>query len=124
MDNIFFDQYTLDELLEMIKNKYEHLELHKKRVEEENEQHRNKIYETQYVSKLREENKRLKEDYYRGFPISKEQKESIEKWADEHYKTCPYKRFGYNYRFYPTPLGVSGSVQCLCGAEFEFQEIG
>lgn len=121
--DIFFDQYTLDELLEMIKNKYKHLELHKKRVEEENEQHRNKIYETQYVFKLREENKRLREDYFRGFPISKEQKESIDKWADEHYKTCSYKRVGYGYHFYPTPLGVSGVVQCSCGAKFEFQEI-
>lgn len=121
--DIFFDQYTLDELLKMIKNKYEHLELHKKRVEEENEQHRNKIYETQYVSKLREENKRLREDYFRGFPISKEQKEAIDKWANEHYKTCSYKRVGYGYHFYPTPLGVSGVVQCSCGAKFEFQEI-
>lgn len=121
--DIFFDQYTLDELLEMIKNKYKHLELHKERVEKENEQHRNKIYEKDYVFKLREENKRLREDYFRGFSISKEQKESIEKWADEHYKTCKYN-VGYGYHFYPTPLGVSGVVQCSCGEKFEFQEIG
>jgi hypothetical protein len=124
MDNIFFNQYTFDELLEMLKNKYEWLKLHKERVEKENEEHRNKTYEIGYVSKLREENKRLKEDYYRGFPISKEEKEAINKWADKHYKTCPHKRAGYSYRFYPTPLGVSGSVQCLCGTKFEFQEIG
>lgn len=124
MDNIFFDQYTFDELLEKLKAKYERLKLHKERVEKENEQHRNETYEIGYVSKLREENKRLKEDYYRGFPISKKEKEAINKWADEHYKTCPYKRAGYSYRFYPTPLGVSGSIQCLCGTKFEFQEIG
>lgn len=124
MDNIFFDQYTFDELLEMLKNKYERLELHKERVEKENEQHRNEIYEKEYVSKLREENKRLKEDYHRGFPISKEEKEAINNWANEHYKTCPYKRAGYySYHFHPTPLGVSGSVECSCGAKFEFQEI-
>lgn len=119
--DIYFDQYTLDELLEMIKNKYEHLELHKKRVEEENEQHRNETYEKDYVSKLREENKQLKEDYYRGFPISKEEKEAIDKWLNEHYKTCG--RIGYSYHFYPTELGIAGIVQCSCGAKFEFQEI-
>ena len=124
MDNIFFNQYTFDELLEMLKNKYEWLKLHKERVEKENEEHRNKTYEKGYVSKLREENKRLKEDYYRGFPISKEEKEAINKWADEHYKTCPYRRAGYSYHFYPTELGVAGVVQCSCGAKFEFQEIG
>lgn len=120
--DIFFDQYTLDELLEMIKNKYKHLELHKERVEKENEQHRNETYEKDYVSKLREENKRLREDYFRGFPISKKEKEAIDKWAIEHYKTCPYRR-GYSYHFYPTELGVSGVVQCSCGEKFEFQEI-
>ena len=90
MDNIFFNQYTFDELLEMLKNKYEWLKLHKERVEKENEEHRNKTYEIGYVSKLREENKRLKEDYYRGFPISKKEKEAINKWADEHYITKNY----------------------------------
>lgn len=120
--DIFFDQYTLDELLEMIKNKYKHLELHKERVEKENEQHRNETYEKEYVSKLREENKRLKEDYFRGFPINKKEKEAIDKWADEHYKTCIQR--GFSYHFYRTPLGVSGLVQCSCGEKFEFQEIG
>lgn len=122
MDNIFFNQYTFDELLEMLKNKYEWLKLHKERVEKENEEHRNKTYEIGYVSKLREENKRLKEDYYRGFPISKEEKEAINKWLDKHYKTCGH--IGYSYHFYPTELGVAGVVQCSCGAKFEFQEIG
>lgn len=124
MDNIFFDLNTFDELIESLKQKYKRLEIINENLKEENEQHRNKTYEKDYVSKLREENKRLKEDYYRGFPISKEEKEAIDKWADEHYKTCPYRRSGYNYHFYPTPLGVSGVVECSCGAEFEFQEIG
>lgn len=121
--DIFFDLNTFDELIESLKQKYKRLEIINENLREENEQHRNKIYEIGYVSKLREENKRLKEDYYRGFPISKEEKEAINKWADEHYKTCSYKRVGYGYHFYPTPLGVSGSVQCSCGAKFEFQEI-
>lgn len=122
--DIFFDLNTFDELIESLKQKYKRLKIINENLREENEQHRNKTYEIGYVSKLREENKRLKEDYYRGFPISKEQKEAIDKWADEHYKTCPYKRVGYGYHFYPSPLGVSGVVQCSCGTKFEFQEIG
>lgn len=121
MDNIFFDLNTFDELIESLKQKYKRLEIINENLRKENEQHRNKTYEKDYISKLREENKRLKEDYYRGFPISKEEKEAINKWATEHYKTCKEK--GFSYHFYPTPLGVSGSVQCSCGAKFEFQEI-
>ena len=122
--DIFFDLNTFDELIESLKQKYKRLEIINENLRKENEQHRNKTYEIGYVSKLREENKRLREDYHRGFPINKEEKEAINNWANEHYKTCPYKRAGYSYRFYSTPLGVSGSVECSCGAKFEFQEIG
>lgn len=123
MDNIFFDLNTFDELLESLKQKYKRLEIINENLRKENEQHRNKTYEKGYVSKLREENKRLKEDYYRGFPISKEEKEAIDKWTTEHYKICS-RIGGCNYHFYPTELGVAGVVQCSCGAKFEFQEIG
>lgn len=121
--DIFFDLNTFDELIESLKQKYKRLEIINENLREENEQHRNKTYEIGYVSKLREENKRLKEDYYRGFPISKEEKESIDKWTTEHYKTCN-RISGCSYHFYPTELGVAGVVQCSCGAKFEFQEIG
>ena len=123
MDNIFFDLNTFDELIESLKQKYKRLEIINENLKEENEQHRNKTYEKDYVSKLREENKRLKEDYYRGFPISKKEKEAINKWKTEHYKTCN-RIGGCSYHFYPTDLGVAGVIQCSCGAEFEFQEIG
>lgn len=123
MDNIFFDLNTFDELIESLKQKYKRLEIINENLKEENEQHRNKTYEKGYVSKLREENKRLKEDYYRGFPISKKEKEAINKWKTEHYKTCN-RIGGCSYHFYPTDLGVAGVVQCSCGAKFEFQEIG
>lgn len=119
--DIFFDLNTFDELIESLKQKYKRLEIINENLREENEQHRNETYEKEYVSKLREENKRLKEDYYRGFPISKEEKEAINKWANEHYKTCKEK--GFSYHFYPTPLGVAGVIVCSCGAKFEFQEI-
>lgn len=123
MDNIFFDLNTFDELIESLKQKYKRLEIINENLKEENEQHRNKTYEKGYVSKLREENKRLKEDYYRGFPISKKEKEAINKWKTEHYKTCN-RIGGCSYHFYPTDLGVAGVIQCSCGAKFEFQEIG
>lgn len=122
MDNIFFDLNTFDELIESLKQKYKRLEIINENLKEENEQHRNKTYEKGYVSKLREENKRLKEDYYRGFPINKEEKEAIDKWTTEHYKTCN-RIGGCSYHFYPTELGVAGVIQCSCGAKFEFQEI-
>ena len=123
MDNIFFDLNTFDELIESLKQKYKRLEIINENLKEENEQHRNKTYEKGYVSKLREENKRLKEDYYRGFPIRKKEKEAINKWKTEHYKTCN-RIGGCSYHFYPTDLGVAGVIQCSCGAKFEFQEIG
>ena len=55
--------------------------------------------------------------------IRKKEKEAINKWKTEHYKTCN-RIGGCSYHFYPTDLGVAGVVQCSCGAKFEFQEIG
>ena len=73
----------------------------------------------------------------RGFPITEEQENKIFEWMREHEKTAHgletlddfFEAAGaiggmYRYIFLPTSIGTSGVVQCcLCGEEFEFQEI-
>lgn len=90
--------------------------------------------------KLQEMKVRLEEmesDYYRGFPITEEEKNAISEWKKRHdeevhgLKTnqdrmraqgaCGGK---YKYVFIPTSIGVFGKVVCSCGAEFEFQRFG
>ena len=71
----------------------------------------------------------MNENYQRGFPISKEEKEKINTWINNHEKE---KHNGsprggviggcYFYIFIPTSIGVFGSIQCSCGEKFTFQE--
>ena len=79
----------------------------------------------------------MKEDYWRGFPISEDEKKLIDDWKERHEAEVhevitldqKLKRGGciggnYSYHFTPTSIGVSGKIKCSCGAEFEFCKIG
>ena len=50
------------------------------RLEETNKKLRSEHYEDEELQKMKQEVKDMKEDYYRGFPISKEEKEAIDEW--------------------------------------------
>ena len=54
------------------------------RLEETNKKLRSEHYEDEELQKMKQELKNMKEDYYRGFPISKEEKEAIDKWKRQH----------------------------------------
>jgi hypothetical protein len=78
----------------------------------------------------------LQENYYRGFPISKDEQDAIEAWKIQHdlevhkldtlskrMKVSGVSGGRYTYHFLPTSIGVSGTIECSCGAKFEFQKI-
>ena len=103
----------------------------------ENERLKSGVYENSVVKELEEENKRLRQDNLRGFPITEEQAKAIEEWRIKHEsevhgrKTLEDRlRAGgaiggkYFYRHIPTSLGVVGEIVCdECGQSFCFEEI-
>ena len=48
------------------------------RLEETNKKLRNEHYKDEELQKMKQEVKAMKEDYYRGFPITKEEEEAID----------------------------------------------
>jgi serine/threonine protein kinase len=94
----------------------------------------NALIDSYDVNKITEEQyDKMREDYYRGFPISKEEKEKINAWINKHEEEKhprpknSFPRGGaiggcYTYRFVPTSIGVFGTIKCSCGEEFTFQE--
>ena len=126
----------IKELCASLQAKFEDEEARVKCLEEENRKLKEGIWEQEEVARLKEQNKRMKHDYYQGFPISDKEKEAIDKWHKEHqtpkeegFKDWKdiYKPKGSHYLTYyfnPTSLGVCGKVKCSCGQEFEFQSIG
>lgn len=94
------------------------------------------------ISSLRKENKRLKDFHYkdkelqlmkdelermradlnRGFPITVEDKESIDKWHEIHKFRCPHSY--YQYVFTENELIDYYEVKCrVCGDTFTFKKV-
>ena len=106
------------------------------RLEETNKKLRSEHYKDEELQKMKQEVKDIKDDYYRGFPITKEEEEAIDKWKRQHEEEvhCLHTledrlRAGgtiggsYHYEFIPTSIGTIGKVVCSCGEEFVFCDL-
>ena len=72
----------------------------------------------------------MSDNYWRGFPISKEDDDRIKKWKEKHIKTKHNNNSyagaiggRFSYTFIPTSVGTIGTIKCSCGEEFTFQDI-
>lgn len=105
-------------------------------LEHQNQNLINEKYKDQELSRMKKDLEEMKADYYRGFPISKNEQDKIDEWIDKHEKeshNCrtlddKMHRSGciggtYTYEFIPTSIGTIGTIKCNCGAEFTFQEM-
>ena len=132
----FTHVYDLEECLRAIRVRNSDDENRIKYLEEENKKLKEDNYKDTELQNIKQQLEKMKKDYWRGFPISEDEEESIEEWKKKHdekvhgyTKEMRMKAEGvsggrYSYRFCPTALGTSGVIRCSCGAEFEFQEIG
>lgn len=98
---------------------------------------RNKIqeYETTInadsrVQEVMEENKKLRQDYHRGFPISEEEQKNIDNWIEKHtQEKHGGNRYAgaiggrYTFKFTPTSIGIIGTIRCSCGDTFTFSDL-
>lgn len=106
-----------------------------KKLQEEVNQLKDEHYKDEKLIELQNNLKRIKDDSLRGFPISEEEKKSIEEWKMKHLKKMHWDKKNntsqsvgaiggrFTYRFIPTGIGVIGEIECTCGEKFCFQEI-
>lgn len=129
-----------DEILDELQRCIKHMKNRIESLESELEKTKDEKFADETIQKLQKENKELKEDYYRGFPISEEEDKKIKDWMDKwmddhiHYGMMDDRHYGiknmgaiaggFTYKFTPTSIGTSGKVIAPNGDEFEFQEIG
>ena len=77
-------------------------------------------YKDEELQKMKSQLEQIQEDYRRGFPITKEESDDINKWkknhdATEHGNVDGYHGAiggGYTYEFIPTSIGSFGT--CFC----------
>lgn len=128
--------YELDKALRAIKVRNMNDIDRIRRLEEENKKLKEENYKDEEMAAMKARLDKMQEDYYRGFPISEEEKKRIEEWKDRHEEevhNChslndKLQRGGciggtYKYEFVPTGIGTVGTIRCSCGAEFKFQDI-
>ena len=123
----------MDKLCLALKDKFMRQEERIEYLEEEIKKLKDENWKDNELQSMKEQYDKMREDYWRGFPISKEEKEKINAWINKHEKEKhprPEKSFPrggaiggcYSYHFTPTSIGVFGSIKCNCGEEFAFQE--
>lgn len=128
---------TIDTFVEDIKHELRGKDIRIEYLEKQNQKLRDEKYKDNELLRMEAELKAMKEDYYRGFPISEEEQKSIREWMDKHDEEVHHARTlgdklklggccggRYTYKFTPTSIGTIGAVKCSCGAEFIFREMG
>lgn len=78
-------------------------------------------YKDEELQDMKAQLQEMQKDYYRGFPITKEELDSVHKWQEEHdaaEHSNPNSYHGaigggYTYEFVPTSIGTFGT--CYCG---------
>lgn len=124
---------SIDECLDRIKAINENNRLRIECLEKENQFLREKYNKDEEVKKMQQELDIMKKDLRRGFPISEREQKAIKEWQEKHdtevhgLKTLEDRLHAggliggrYTYHFVPTSIGISGTIQCSCGEEFEF----
>ena len=136
IDGKWIHIHDLEECLSSIRYRNEDNEKEIKSLIEENKRLREENYKDNELSKMKSRLDKMQKDYLRGFPISEEEEKAIEEWTKKHdeevhgltndrqkmkVECCCGGR--YSYHFISSSIGVSGTIKCACGAEFEFQEM-
>jgi hypothetical protein len=124
----------MDKCLKSIKVRYEDDQKRIKFLEERLKDLEDEKWKDNELQKIKSQLDRMKEDYYRGFPITEDEQKKIQEWQNKHdievhHLDTPERKMRaegvsggrLSYKFLPTSIGTFGTVKCSCGAEFDFQ---
>ena len=119
--------YPFEECLMAIQTRYKNAEAAIEKLEKENKTLKDEHYKDKELQKLQKELDLLRRDLSRCFSISEKEQKEIREWQKKHDEEehGGVSAIGgkYAYEFIPTSIGTFGSVKCVCGAKFDFQEI-
>lgn len=121
-------------ILQDIKNVFQELYDHYRSVVnrneylmEENKRLKSETYKDDELAKMKVDYEKMKDDYHRGFPITKEEHEKISQWMKEICEdNADTGAIGgrFIYTFIPTSIGILGSVEdSVTGKRLSFQDL-
>ena len=83
------------------------------------------------LQEMKKEYDEMEADYWRGFPISKDEQKVIKEWQHKHINKIHNGNFyggvsggSWRYEFVPTTIGVIGSICCASCYQKMLEELG
>lgn len=123
IDGTFTNVQSVHDICEYLKAIFIKQAKENERLKEENEKLKSGIWKEEKMAELKDRYNKMEADYYRGFPITEEEKEKINKFIND--KTTVKTKFGLglHYEFTQTSLGTIGEVVTKLGERFIFREL-
>ena len=113
----------LDESLTSIRLRFNYLAEELEKLREENRLLKKEHYKDDELRRMKQELDEARTGLCRGFSISPQEAEIIDKFVTAHYRAHRSRTTSFYYTFKPTEIGVFGEITCeCCGESHCFQE--
>ena len=125
MDNVNVNEleYQSQNIVNDLLKRLRQLELSVESLKKENAELKSEHYKDEQLSNMKDKLNRMEKDYYRGFPISEEEEEQINKFQDKYRKYYGAIGGAFTYKFTPTSIGVIGEVIAPNSESFVFKDL-